>query len=98
MKHELALDATAGMVESNLQRPGQDLSKLPEEELAVKTALANRRAGIEPLIGHMKHKGQLGRSRMKNDRSTLASAYASVGAFNLRQLIRHQLGKNIAGM
>jgi hypothetical protein len=35
---------------------------------------------------------------MKNDTSILASGYASMGAFNLRQLMRHQLGKNIAGM
>ena len=92
------VNAIPGIVESNLQRPGQDLSKLGEEEMALKTALANRRAGIEPLIGHMKHKGQLGRSRMKNDASTLASGYAAVGAFNLRQLIRHQLGKKIKSM
>ena len=48
-------------------------------------ALRNRRAGIEPLIGHIKQGGQLGRSRMKNDDSVESSAYASVFGFNLRQ-------------
>jgi transposase, IS5 family len=55
--------------------------------------LKNRRAGIEPLIGHVKHGGLLGKTRMKNDISTLASGYASVLGFNLRQLIRYQKGK-----
>ena len=50
--------------------------------------LRNRRAGIEPLIGHIKCGGQLGRSRMKNDRNTESSAYASVLGFNLRQISR----------
>ncbi|WP_284451120.1 transposase [Methylophaga thalassica] len=50
--------------------------------------LSNRRAGIEPLIGHTKQGGQLGRSRMKNDRTIEASGYAAVLGFNLRQTIR----------
>lgn len=55
--------------------------------------LRNRRAGIEPLIGHAKHGGQLGRSRMKSDMATLAAGYGSILGINLRQLIRHQQGK-----
>ena len=50
--------------------------------------LSNRRAGIEPIIGHTKQGGQLGRSRMKNDRNIESSGYASVLGFNLRQTIR----------
>lgn len=50
--------------------------------------LSNRRAGIEPLIGHTKQGGQLGKSRMKNDRNIESSAYAAVLGFNLRQTIR----------
>jgi hypothetical protein len=50
--------------------------------------LANRRSGIEPLIGHAKHSGQLGRSRMKNDRNIEASGYTAILGFNMRQLVR----------
>ena len=49
--------------------------------------LKNRRAGIEPLIGHIKQGGQLGRSRMKNDQTIEASGYTSVLGFNLRQTV-----------
>jgi transposase, IS5 family len=58
---------------------------LSDEEIEV---LSNRRAGIEPLIGHAKQGGQLGRSRMKNDRNTESSGYAAILGFNLRQTIR----------
>ena len=64
---------------------------LPTPEIQEK--LRDRRAGIEPLIGHVKHRGQLGKSRMKSDAATLAAGYASVLGFNIRQLIRHQGGK-----
>lgn len=84
--------------EVHLQKPGMDPSSLPQEQRQVYESLSNRRSGIEPLIGHVKRGGQLLRSRMKTDKSTLASGYAAVGGFNLRQLIRHQLGKNIAPM
>jgi transposase, IS5 family len=64
---------------------------LPTKEIQEK--LRDRRAGIEPLIGHAKHGGQLGKSRMKSDAATLAAGYGSVLGFNLRQMIRHQGGK-----
>lgn len=64
---------------------------LPTMEIQKK--LRDRRAGIEPLIGHTKHGGQLGKSRMKSDAATLAAGYGSICGFNLRQLIRHQGGK-----
>ena len=61
--------------------------KLSEETTEM---LYNRRSGIEPLIGHIKQGGQLGRSRMKSDETTKASGDSSVLAFNLRQKIRAQ--------
>src|SRR3990167_2898655 len=68
-----------------IQIPGNTKNKhitLSEEESA---HLVNRRAGIEPLIGHAKHGGQLGLSRMKNDRNTESAGYAAILGFNLRQ-------------
>jgi hypothetical protein len=50
------------------------------------------------LIGHAKQGGQLGHSRMKHDETTLAVGYASMGGFNLRQLLRPLLGKDIKTM
>jgi transposase, IS5 family len=92
------LRALPGLEEEGLQQPGRDLNTLSESERATRRRLANRRAGIEPLIGHAKQGGQLGRSRMKHDASTLAAGYAAIGGFNLHQLIRHQLGKKIKPM
>lgn len=48
--------------------------------------LRDRRAGIEPLIGHVKHCG-LGKSKMKSDTATLASGYRSALGFNLNKLM-----------
>ncbi len=83
-----------GVEEIGIQRPTnikkshpKPISKVCEERLI------NRRSGIEPLIGHIKHGGQMGRSRMKSDKTIEASGYTSVLGFNLRQLIRHQKGK-----
>ncbi len=50
--------------------------------------LRNRRAGIEPLIGHAKQGGQLGQSRMKNDKNTESSGYCAILGFNLRQIVK----------
>ena len=76
-----------------LQAPSniKNTKLLPTKETQEK--LRDRRAGIEPLIGHAKHGGQLGKSRMKSDAATLAAGYGSICGFNLRQLIRHQGGK-----
>jgi IS5 family transposase len=81
-----------------LQRPGLDLASLSESDRATHSRLMDRRAGIEPLIGHAKQGGQLGQSRMKTDEATLAVGYGAIGGFNLRQLIRHLLGKDIKPM
>lgn len=82
-----------GIRDSGLQRPANVKSQIGMPSKEVQDMLRDRRAGIEPLIGHTKHGGQLGRSRMKSDSATLAAGYASVLGFNLRQLIRHQGGK-----
>jgi IS5 family transposase len=67
--------------------------KQTNEDMDLKEDLQNRRSGIEPLIGHLKHGGQMGRSRMKSDAATLAAGYGSVLGFNLRQVIRYQQNK-----
>ena len=46
----------------------------------------NRRAGIEPLIKHVKDFG-LKKSKMKSDQATLALGYRSVMGFNLNKLM-----------
>ncbi len=76
--------------EIGLQKPRnvQNLEKMGSPD--IQQNLRDRRAGIEPLIGHCKHGGQLGQSRMKSDRATLCAGYASVLGLNLRQLIRYQ--------
>jgi len=80
-------------VQSGLQRPAKTKNGqgLPSQE--VQERLKDRRAGIEPMIGHAKHGGQLGRSRMKSDAATLAAGYGAVLGLNLRQLIRYHSGK-----
>ena len=81
--------ADKGVNEIGIQRPIniktpsiKPLSPDREEELV------NRRSGIEPLIGHVKLGGQLGRSRMKSDKGMECSGYTAVLGFNMRQLIR----------
>ena len=71
-----------------IQRPGNvkdQVKGLRKEELF------NRRAGVEPLIGHAKQYG-LGKSKMKSDNATLASGYRSVMGFNLHQIMRNVEG------
>lgn len=79
------------VVEIGIQRPHNIKKKHPKPltEADIEK-LTNRRSGIEPLIGHLKQGGQLGRSRMKSDRGMESSGYTSVLGFNLRQMIRHQ--------
>jgi transposase, IS5 family len=89
------LQSLEGLKEFCLQQPGLDPCTLAESDAEPYTRLVDRRAGIEPLIGHAKHGGQLGQSRMKTDDTTLAAGYGAIGGFNLRQLIRHLLGKDI---
>jgi hypothetical protein len=77
---------------SGLQKPGLPRGSPTKEESAKQVDLANRRAGIEPLIGHAKHGGQLGRSRMKYDKTAESAGYCAVLGFNGRQLIRYLKG------
>ena len=67
-----------------IQCPGNVKRRGPVNETLAKM-LRDRRAGIEPLIGHIKSMG-LRRSRMKTDEGMLASGYRSVLGFNLHQL------------
>lgn len=79
-----------GVKEIGLQRPNRYLnSSRVKLDFETQERLYNRRSGIEALISHAKHGGQLGRSRMKSDRTTLSAGYSSVLGFNLRQLMRY---------
>lgn len=69
--------------EVGVQSPGN-----VKEKNDISQELKNRRAGIEPLIAHVKRFG-LGKSRAKSDTTTLASGYRAVLGFNLHQLMRH---------
>lgn len=82
----------AGVNEVGIARPG-NIKKAQLHSAETVEKLQNRRSGIEPIIGHIKHKGQMGRSRMKSDKTTLSAGYSSVLGFNLRQIIRYQTGK-----
>jgi transposase, IS5 family len=84
-----------GVKEVGLQRPNRKLVGAPYNPIDdnTKEKLSNRRAGIEPLIGHLKQGWQMGRSRMKSDRATENAGYCSVLGFNLRQLGRYLVGE-----
>lgn len=77
-----------GIDQVGIQAPCNIKNNVVNLSIEEEEALYNRRAGIEPLIGHAKQGGQLGRSRMKNDESIKSSGYASVMGFNLRQTVR----------
>jgi IS5 family transposase len=74
-----------GINTQGIQRPAKIKNQPCGEEIL---QLRNRRAGIEPLIGHVKEFG-LRKSKMKSDRATLSSGYRSIMGFNLHQLTRH---------
>lgn len=78
-----------------IQRPQRKLRDPPNNTITEErlTELINRRSGIEPLIGHMKKRWQLGRSRMKLDETTEASGFAAMLGFNLHQLLRNLGGQ-----
>lgn len=82
-----------GLVIEGLQKPS-NLKVIQDVDTELQEDLLNRRAGIEPLIGHAKQGGQLGKSRMKSDTATLAAGYGSVLGLNMRQLIRCQQKKS----
>jgi hypothetical protein len=78
----------AGVKEIAIQQTNNTKNGRLEHSPERRMELENRRAGIEPLIGHCKY-GGLGRSRMKSDAATESSAYRSVLGFNLRQMRNH---------
>ena len=49
--------------------------------------------GIEAIIGHLKNGWQMGRNRMKYDRSTESAGYCAVLGFNMRQMMRYLTGQ-----
>ena len=84
-----------GVKKVGIQVPCNVTNNVVDLPMEVSEQLHNRRAGIEPLIGHIKQGGQLGRSRMKTDETIKSSGYASVAGFNLRQTTK-ALQKKIA--
>ena len=72
----------AGVEEIGIQKSGV-VSKLSVEEVR----LRNRRAGIEPLIGHVKKFG-LARSKMKSDANTHGSGFTAILGYNCSQWMR----------
>jgi IS5 family transposase len=86
---------TAGVKEIAIQYPGN--LKRPPTVLSrgKQLQLRNRRAGMEPLIGHVKRRG-LERSRMKSDLAIEASGYRATMGFNLHQISRYQRKQRLA--
>jgi hypothetical protein len=83
-----------GIAEIQLPRPERTLdAPSVTTSWPIRQELHDRRAGIEPLIGHTKQGGQMGRSRMKSDETTKSSGYTAVFGFNLRQLTRYLAGE-----
>ena len=84
---QLALDF--GVKAVAIQKPKRKLKDAPVNPISPEqlTILENRRAGIEPIIGHLKKYWQMGRSRMKSDQTTEASGYCALLGFNLRQMM-----------
>ena len=74
-----------------IQRPVNIKDQPPRSQTI---GLRDRRAGIEPLIGHVKSFG-LKRSTTKSDLTTLSSGYRSILGFNLHQLSNHLQGKAV---
>jgi hypothetical protein len=80
----LELCLSAGVEKIAIQPKGRASALVNRQDLR---HLANRRAGIEPRIGHLKTRG-LGRSRMKSDSGDLISGYRSALSWNLTLLMR----------
>lgn len=59
-----------------------------KDQYYISEELKNRRAGIEPLIGHVKNFG-LRKSKMKSDETTLAYGYRAILGFDLHQFMRY---------
>ena len=88
---QLALDFKIKKI--GIQRPNRKLRNAPI--IDYEQTLENRRAGIEPLISHLKRSWQMGRSRMKSDKTTESSGYCAILGFNLRQMVRYLTGEAV---
>jgi IS5 family transposase len=80
----LELLKSAGVEKIAIQPKGRASALVSRRDLR---ELSNRRAGIEPRIGHLKNRG-LGRSKMKSDMGDLISGYRSALSWNLSLLMR----------
>jgi hypothetical protein len=73
-----------GILEQGIHPKGRAPWRISDQDNA--TELINRRAGIEPIIGHLKRLG-LGKSTMKTDPGTKAEGARSFIAFNIRKIL-----------
>jgi hypothetical protein len=80
----LELCLNAGIEKIGIQPKGKAKALVSQQDLQ---QLSNRRAGIEPRIGHLKTRG-LGRSRMKSDMGDLISGDRSALSYNLSLMMR----------
>jgi len=87
----LELCLSAGVEKIAIQPKGKASALVSRQD---QRRLANRRAGIEPRIGHLKTRG-MGRSKMKTDMGDLISGYRSALSWNLSLLMRDLSGKTI---
>ena len=80
------LDAadSVGISEQGIHPKGNKPWKVTDPDLIAK--FINRRAGIEPIIGHLKQLG-LGKSKMKTDIGTRVEGAKSFIAFNIRKIL-----------
>lgn len=87
----LELCLSAGVQKIAIQPKGKASVLVSRRDLR---KLANRRAGIEPRIGHLKTRG-MGRSKMKTDSGDLISGYRSALSWNLSLLMRDLTAKKM---
>jgi hypothetical protein len=84
-----------GVESVGLLRSNRKYNDAPDNPITIERQqeLADRRSGIEPLIGHLKRYWQMGRSRMKSDRTTESSGFCAMLGFNMRQMMRYLNGE-----
>jgi len=85
------------VTEVALQKINRKYNDPPDNPLSPERLekLVNRRSGIEGIIGQLKRRYQMGRSRMKSDRTIESSGYCSMLGFNLAQLSRFLTGEAV---
>lgn len=90
----LELCLSAGVEKIAIQPKGKAKALVSRRDLR---ELANRRAGIEPRIAHLKTRG-MGQSRMKSDLGDLISGHRSALSRNLSLLMRDLTEKGMDGV